>query len=72
LDPSDLPTLELLDLGFASLSAGTTPLATLRRFVRYALAAVAGLFLAPLLFMKLGLAEGPPAAAGAAAAPPRR
>jgi membrane-associated phospholipid phosphatase len=50
-------TLVLLDGIFAALADDYSTLGYLLRYVRYALAALAGLYLAPLLFVKLGLAQ---------------
>lgn len=52
-----IATLILLDAGFTAVSTDATPLGDLLRYVRYATASVVGLFLAPLVFLKLGLAE---------------
>jgi len=49
-------SLELLKLGFGALADPSAPMGHLLRFIRYASAAITGLFLAPLLFMRLGLA----------------
>jgi membrane-associated phospholipid phosphatase len=50
-------TLVLLDAGFAAMSADSSPLGNLLRFIRYAVAGIVGIFIGPLLFVKLGLAE---------------
>jgi proline iminopeptidase len=50
-----LGTLEALDVAFAAISADDSPLGALLRYVRYASAAVVGLYLAPLAFVRLGL-----------------
>ena len=58
-------TLMLLDVAFAALCADDSALGIALRYVRYALAGVAGMLVAPLLFVKWGLAERMAAAAGA-------
>jgi hypothetical protein len=50
-------TLMLLDAAFAALSADTSLFGTWLRYVRYATAAIVGLFLGPLLFVRLRLGE---------------
>jgi membrane-associated phospholipid phosphatase len=52
-----LGTLVVLDRLFGAVSAETTPLGDLLRFVRYALAGIVGLLVAPWLFLTLGWAE---------------
>jgi membrane-associated phospholipid phosphatase len=51
-----LGTLILLDGAFAAISADTSVWGHLLRYLRYAAAGIAGVFLGPLLFVKLGLA----------------
>jgi membrane-associated phospholipid phosphatase len=58
-------TLLLLDVAFAALSTDSSLLGNLLRFIRYTAAGFAGLFLGPLLFVKLGLAERIPRRGGA-------
>lgn len=53
-------TLLLLDEAFEELSDDYSPLGYLLRYVRYAMAGFAGIFLGPLLFVKWGLAERTP------------
>jgi membrane-associated phospholipid phosphatase len=55
-----LGTLALLDAPFAAIAADATPLGDLLRYVRYAGASVVGLFVAPLVSVRLGLAERMP------------
>ncbi len=50
-------TLLLLDVVFEAVSGDYSLLGYLLRYARYAMAAVAGMLLGPLLFVKLGLAE---------------
>ncbi len=50
-------TLILLDEAFGAVSADSSVLGHLLRYIRYAVAATAGIFLGPLLFVRLGLAE---------------
>ncbi len=50
-------TLLLLDEAFAAMSDDYSLLGYLLRYIRYAMAAIAGIYLGPLLFVKLGLAE---------------
>jgi hypothetical protein len=54
-------TLVLLDEAFAAASSDYSLLGYFLRYIRYALAGVAGMFLGPLLFVKLGLAQKTPA-----------
>jgi hypothetical protein len=49
-------SLELLKLGFGALADPSSPMGHLLRFIRYASTAITGLFLGPLLFMRLRLA----------------
>ena len=49
--------LMVLDQAFAAVSTDHSVLGTLLRYVRYALAGIAGIFLGPVLFVRLGLAE---------------
>jgi len=49
-------TLFALDVAFAALASDTSPAGYLLRYVRYAAAGAAGLLVAPLLFVRLGLA----------------
>jgi hypothetical protein len=50
-------TLFVLDAAFAALAADATPLGDLLRYLRYAAAGVVGIWLGPLLFLRLGLAS---------------
>lgn len=50
-------TLFLLDEGFGMVSDDSSLLGGLLRFVRYATAGIVGVFISPLVFVKLGLAE---------------
>jgi membrane-associated phospholipid phosphatase len=52
-----LGPLALLDRPFAAIAADATPLGDALRYLRYAVASLAGLFVAPLLWVRLGLAE---------------
>ncbi len=58
-------TLLLLDGAFEAVSDDYSLLGYLLRYIRYALAGVAGIFLGPLLFVKFGLAERIPASSEA-------
>jgi membrane-associated phospholipid phosphatase len=51
-----LGPLALLDPVFAAIAPDATPLGDLLRYVRYAAASVTGLYVAPLVCVKLGLA----------------
>jgi membrane-associated phospholipid phosphatase len=50
-------TLAGLDPVFEALAADATPAGDVLRWLRYAAAAVGGVFVAPLLFLRLGIAE---------------
>jgi membrane-associated phospholipid phosphatase len=50
-------TLMVLDAAFAALSTDYSALGYLLRYVRYALAGIAGILLGPALFVRLGWAE---------------
>ena len=52
-----LGTLVLLDEAFAAISADDSFAGQTLRYVRYALAAIAGMYLGPLAFLKLGWAD---------------
>jgi len=52
-----LGTLRILDAAFDAVSDDFTAWGFVLRYVRYALAGIAGLYLGPLLFVKLGWAE---------------
>jgi membrane-associated phospholipid phosphatase len=56
-----LGTLLLLDGLFERIASESSPLGNLLRYMRYATAGIAGMFLGPLLFVRLGLAETSPA-----------
>jgi membrane-associated phospholipid phosphatase len=56
-------TLSLLDAVFEPIASDTSLLGMLLRYVRYAMAGIAGLLLAPLLFVRGGLAARRSAAA---------
>jgi membrane-associated phospholipid phosphatase len=58
-------TLLLLDGAFGAVSDDYSVLGYLLRYLRYATAAVAGIFLGPLLFVRLGLADRLPGTPGA-------
>jgi len=58
-------TLLLLDGVFEAVSTDYSALGYLLRYIRYALAGVAGMLLGPLLFVRLGLAERLPVDSGA-------
>jgi hypothetical protein len=49
-------TLLLLDAAFGALSDDASLMGGLLRFVRYATAGIVGMFIAPLVFVKMGLA----------------
>jgi hypothetical protein len=61
-------TLLLLDGVFAALSDDGSVLGILLRYLRYALAGIAGMFVGPLVFVKLGWAERVPDVIGSRAA----
>ena len=52
-----LITLMLLDVVFEAMSSDYSALGYLLRYIRYALAGIAGILLGPILFLRLGLAE---------------
>lgn len=57
-------TLGLLDAAFSALSADGSVWGDLLRYLRYALAGIVAMFLGPLLFVRLGLAETAPKGRG--------
>jgi hypothetical protein len=58
-------TLLLLDGVFEAVSSDYSASGYLLRYIRYALAGVAGILLGPILFVRLGLAERLPVDPGA-------
>lgn len=52
-----LGTLQILDVAFDAVSDDYTAWGFVLRYLRYALAGIAGIYLGPLLFVKLGWAE---------------
>ena len=57
-------TLGLLNAAFSALSADESVWGDLLRYLRYALAGIVAMFLGPLLFVRLGLAETAPKGRG--------
>jgi membrane-associated phospholipid phosphatase/ribosomal protein S18 acetylase RimI-like enzyme len=66
-----LGTLRILDVAFDAVGDDYTAWGFVLRYVRYALAGIAGIYLGPLLFVKLGWAERrrPATSAGATVRP---
>jgi hypothetical protein len=61
--------LLFLDRVFGTIAGKASPLGYMLQYLRYALTGIAGIFLAPLVFTKLKLAERYPAGADTSSTP---